>query len=259
MTPSRFRPLVSRPARLKIPAGRSMPMTWQSWHTNVAHLRPAALVACALLAACASTPSEPTRAESPAAVRPVPPEPVAQATGGIYNGRQSDHWFGRGRSYQVGDVITVLLNESTQAARQQSANVSREASNEALPTGLSTKIGSLATALGGINLNGGNVASAGTGTADQRATLTGSIAATVVEVLPNGNLVVRGEKQLTLSEGSEVIQVSGVIRPEDVSRNNMVQSRRLANAQISYKGSGDLANASRPGWGTSLLMRFWPF
>ena len=213
------------------------------------------------LSACATPfPDEPpAQAERFEPVYPVAAEPARAATGAIYNGRQSDHWFGRGRSYQVGDVITVLLNESTQAARQQSANVSREASNEALPLGLSTKIGGLATALGGLNLNASNVASAGTGTADQRATLTGSVAATVVEVLANGNLLVRGEKRLSLSEGAEIIQVSGIIRPEDVSRNNMVQSRRLANAQISYRGTGDLANASRPGWGTRGLLKFWPF
>jgi flagellar L-ring protein precursor FlgH len=110
-----------------------------------------------------------------------------------------------------------------------------------------------------LNLNDASNTSAGSGTADQTATLTGSLAVSVVEVLPNGNLVVRGEKQLSLSEGSEVIQVSGVIRPQDVSPNNTVLSRRLAHSQIAYRGSGDLAVASRPGWGTNLLNRFWPF
>jgi flagellar L-ring protein precursor FlgH len=113
--------------------------------------------------------------------------------------------------------------------------------------------------MNGINLSGANIESSGQGNAAQRATLTGSVAATVVEILANGNLVVRGEKQLALTEGAEVIQVSGIIRPEDVSPNNTVQSRRLANAQIAYRGSGDLANASRPGWGIRGLMKIWPF
>jgi flagellar L-ring protein FlgH len=81
----------------------------------------------------------------------------------------------------------------------------------------------------------------------------------VVDVLANGNLVLRGEKQLALTEGAEVIQVAGVIRPEDVAPNNTVQSRRLANAQITYRGTGDLAAASKPGWGTGLLLKLWPF
>jgi len=81
----------------------------------------------------------------------------------------------------------------------------------------------------------------------------------VTEVQENGNLVLRGEKQLSLSEGGEVIQVSGIIRAEDVSANSTVLSRRLANAQISYRGVGDLANATRAGWGTSTLLKYWPF
>lgn len=181
------------------------------------------------------------------------------ATGGIYNGRQSDGWFGRGRSYQVGDIVTVLLNESTQAARNQSTDVSRESSNDILKEGVLNKVQGLGSIMNGINLNGANIESSGQGNAAQRATLTGSVAATVVEILANGNLVVRGEKQLALTEGAEVIQVSGIIRPDDVSPNNTVQSRRLANAQIAYRGSGDLANASRPGWGIRGLMTIWPF
>jgi len=78
-------------------------------------------------------------------------------------------------------------------------------------------------------------------------------------VMPNGNLVLRGEKQLALTEGSEIIQVAGIIRPDDVAPNNTVQSRRLANAQIAYRGSGDLANATKAGWGTSTLLKIWPF
>jgi flagellar L-ring protein precursor FlgH len=81
----------------------------------------------------------------------------------------------------------------------------------------------------------------------------------VIEILANGNMVVRGEKKLGLSEGTEVIQVSGVIRPQDIGPNGTVQSLRLANAQISYRGSGELAAASKPGWGTSGLLKFWPF
>jgi len=113
--------------------------------------------------------------------------------------------------------------------------------------------------LNGLDLNNNKTSSTGKGTADQLATLSGSVAVTVVEILANGNLMVRGEKKLGLAEGTEVIQVSGVIRPEDVGPNSTVQSRRLANAQIAYRGSGDLANATKAGWGTTLMHKFWPF
>jgi flagellar L-ring protein precursor FlgH len=159
----------------------------------------------------------------------------------------------------VGDVITVLLNESSQATRTQNGAVSRESSNDTL-TGLQeygpAKVGSF---MKGINVLGGKVSNKGTGAADQQASLTGSVAVAVVEVMPNGNLVLRGEKQLALTEGTEVIQVAGIIRPDDVSPSNTVQSKRLANAQIAYRGTGDLANATRAGWGTSGLLKLWPF
>ena len=192
-------------------------------------------------------------------VYPVQNVRETMATGAIYVGRQSDSWFGKGRNFQVGDVITVLLNESTQAARTQNGSITRDSSNNLVPDGLKKYGAGLGGFMNGINLTGGSVSNKGTGAADQQASLNGSVAVSVVEVMPNGNLVLRGEKQVALTEGSEVIQVAGIIRPDDVAPNNTVQSRRLANAQIAYRGTGDLANATRAGWGTSALLKLWPF
>ena len=213
-----------------------------------------------LLQACATEPVDMVLRPSPdfQPVYPLASDRQKIATGGIYSNRQSDAWFGRGRNYQVGDIITVLLNESTQAARTQNTDVSRESKNS-LPTGFNTKIGSINPFFNGIDINNNNNSSKGAGKADQKASLEGSVAVTVIEILANGNLMVRGEKKLGLSEGTEVIQVSGVIRPEDVGPNSTVQSRRLANAQIAYRGSGDLANATKAGWGTGLMHKYWPF
>jgi flagellar L-ring protein precursor FlgH len=220
------------------------------------------------LVGCATPPAPLAHSPEFAPVMPVAVTQPRVATGAIYNGRQSDNFFGRSRNYRVGDLITVLLNEATQAGRSQSASVSREASNDVIPSGITAKalripakiFGSKGEgAFNGLNLNSANIESGGTGEADQRASLTGAVSVTVVEVLANGNLMVRGEKQLALTEGAEVIQVSGIIRPDDVSPNNMVQSRRLANAQIAYRGTGDMANAAKPGWGTKALLAIWPF
>jgi flagellar L-ring protein precursor FlgH len=213
-----------------------------------------------LLQGCATEPVDMVLRPSPEfqPVYPLASDRQKVATGGIYSNRQSDAWFGRGRNYQVGDIITVLLNESTQAARTQNTDVSRESKNS-LPSGMSTKVGNMSPFLSGIDLNSNSNSSKGAGKADQQASLSGSVAVTVIEILANGNLMIRGEKKLGLSEGTEVIQVSGVIRPEDVGPNSTVQSRRLANAQIAYRGSGDLANATKAGWGTSLMHKYWPF
>jgi flagellar L-ring protein precursor FlgH len=216
----------------------------------------------ALLGGCASTDlTQKTLTHSPdfAPVYPLVSDANRIPTGGIYGNRQSDAWFGRGRNFQVGDIITVLLDESTQAARTSNTDLSREAKNTGLPTGLNTEIGKISPFLQGIDLSSSGQTSKGKGVADQKATLKGSLAVTVVEVLANGNLMVRGEKKLGLAEGTEVIQVSGIIRPQDVGPNSTVQSLRLANAQIAYRGNGDVANAAKAGWGTSALHRFWPF
>jgi flagellar L-ring protein precursor FlgH len=216
----------------------------------------------ALLGGCASTDlTQKTLTHSPdfAPVYPLASDANLIPTGGIYGNRQSDAWFGRGRNFQVGDIITVLLDESTQAARTSNTDLSREAKNTGLPTGLNTEIGKISPFLQGIDLSSSGQTSKGKGVADQKATLKGSLAVTVVEVLANGNLMVRGEKKLGLAEGTEVIQVSGIIRPQDVGPNSTVQSLRLANAQIAYRGNGDVANAAKAGWGTSALHRFWPF
>lgn len=219
----------------------------------------AALLALPMVG-CSVIPPQPL-AHTPefAPVYPRQVEAPQVATGAIYHRRLSDNMFGRGRTYQVGDVITVILNEFTQAARTQSSELNRKSSNDVVPKAVQNKFANMGGALGGTNVLGGSIANSGDGKTDQRATLEGSLAVTVVEVLPNGNLVIRGEKQLALAEGTEVIQVSGIIRPDDVAPNSTVQSRRLANAQISYRGTGDLAAATRPGWGTSLLFKLWPF
>lgn len=220
------------------------------------------------LVGCATAPEPLAHSPQFAPVMPVAVEKPRQATGAIYNGRHSDNFFGRSRSYRVGDLITVMLDESTRAGREQKGTVSRDAKNNVIPSGLVSKIQRLPGkllgsnfdgALTGVNLNDSSIKSTGEGTAGQSASLTGAVSVTVVEVLANGNLMVRGEKQLALTEGAEVIQVSGIIRPDDVSPNNMVQSRRLANAQIAYRGSGDMAAVAKTGWGTKALLQIWPF
>ncbi len=213
------------------------------------------LALCALsLGACSVLPREPlAHSEGFRPVYPVAQSAPQMATGAIYNGAQSEAFFGRGRAFQIGDVITVLLNESTQAGRTQSGVVKRTSSNDVVPAAMGGGL------LPAANLLGGTIKSEGTGTADQTASLTGSIAVSVIDVMANGNLVLRGEKQLALTEGAEIIQVAGVVRPDDIAPNNTVQSRRLANAQITYRGTGDMAAATRAGWGTSGLLKLWPF
>ena len=219
------------------------------------------------VAGCTTAPTALSHTPEFAPVYPMVAEKGQVHSGAIFNTR-TDNWFGRNRSYQVGDVVTVLLNEETQTERNVAANVNRKSTNNMLAgsSGLSSAIQNISVGgskLGGvfqgIKMDGAEITNSGGGQDSKTAKLIGAVTVTVVEVLANGNLVVRGEKQLALTDGSEIIQLSGIIRPTDISPSNMVQSSRLANAQIAYRGTGDLANASKPGWGTSALMKIWPF
>lgn len=220
------------------------------------------LSTCALtltLAGCASMDEVPLSTVDHSPVTPAPRAVPQVATGGIYRPGISEGLIGRIRRFEPGDVLTVILKESTQAARAATANVSRASKNDTLPSGLTSRIAGLNSALTGLNLNAANVESKGEGSADQSASLDGSITVTVVEVQPNGNMVVRGQKQMSLTQGSEIIQVSGIVRPEDVAPNNTVLSRRLADARFTYQGGGEIASATRAGWGTRAILKFWPF
>jgi len=229
------------------------------------------VLAAVALAGCAGGPREtqikPSAEFAPAF--PISDASAEAASGSLFVNGAGGNFFGRQRDYRVGDVITVILAETTIATRNTSQTLARESTLTGVDS-LRSGIANAATALPAfgkgvsgavtdITMSGAKINSTGSGAGVQNAGLTGNIAVTVVEVLANGNLVVRGEKILALSEGSEVIQVSGIVRTEDVLPNGTVQSRRLANAQINYRGAGDLASAAEPGWGVRLLHKIWPF
>src|SRR3546814_1679253 len=100
---------------------------------------------------------------------------------------------------------------------------------------------------------GGNSTFGGKGQATQSNTLSGEISVTIAEVYPNGTMLVRGEKLVTLNRGDEYIRIAGIVRPEDITADNRILSTRVADARITYSGTGEIARASRQGW----LQRFF--
>jgi len=106
---------------------------------------------------------------------------------------------------------------------------------------------------------GSTYSNVGGGEQTQNNSLGGDITVSVVNVLPNGNLVVRGEKLITLTNGDEYVQVSGVIRPDDIQPDNTILSKRIANAQITYSGDGNMNEAMKTPWLHAFLMKFMPF
>ncbi len=213
---------------------------------------------------CATQPNlNPTAEFAP--IQPIPRAEEKRVTGSVFD--NGIGLLGSKRTYRVGDLkvgdlITVLLLEATQASRSNNVETNRASTNDVLGVGAANGALNLvpgAKLFQGLKTNGATITNSGTGVSGQNASLTGSISSTVVDVMENGNLVIFGEKQLALTEGSEFIQLKGVIRPSDIQPDNTVLSNRIANAQFSYRGTGDLAKASKPGWGTRLLYSAWPF
>ncbi|SEJ75891.1 flagellar L-ring protein precursor FlgH [Sphingobium sp. AP50] len=154
------------------------------------------------------------------------------------------------RATSVGDIITIILVERTQATKSNSADTNRSGSVGLTPptTGIMSKLFSASD----VSMGGANTF-AGKGAATQSNALTGEITVTIAQVYPNGTMLVRGEKALTLNRGDEFIQISGLVRQADISPDNRIASTRVADAKIIYKGKGEIANASRQGW----LQRFF--
>ena len=208
------------------------------------------------------------------AFEPISPlMPVAQVsvTGSIFNDNSASSRFGYKKNYQVGDIITVVLTESTQAQRQSGVETVKEGSNSPMaalqgafggvlsPDTFPAGTNRVRRALKATPFNDLKIESKGSGSANQAASLNGAVAATVIQVLPNNSVVVQGQKRLTLSEGSETIRIIGVVSLNDIQPDNTVLSSRLANAQISYQGAGNLASVSKVPWGTNVLNKVWPF
>jgi len=191
------------------------------------------------------------------------------ATGSIYRDQMRSSQFGFRKNFGLGDIITVVLDESTQAQRSSGINMTKEVSNlplsqlqaafgNVLPINSDPEI-QLKRGLKALSFTEQKRSDKGLGTADQAASLNGAVAVIVTRVLPNGTLFVEGKKDLVLSEGREEIYISGLVMPDDVQPDNTVLSSRIAQASIAYRGQGDLADVARASWGTKVFNKIWPF
>ncbi|WP_210330247.1 flagellar basal body L-ring protein FlgH [Aliikangiella sp. G2MR2-5] len=188
--------------------------------------------------------------------------------GAIYNPGSAQMLFQDKKAHRIGDLITVVLTESTNATKTADTELDKDSSLDLSEVNL---LGKNNVSLWGPTTQSNNEASlSGDATASrsfkaetdsaQSNKLQGTITVTVHQVYPNGNLVIKGEKWISLNQGSEFIRVAGIIRPEDIDKDNQIASTRVANARISYGGTGPLAEANEEGW----LSRFfnsgwWPF
>jgi flagellar L-ring protein precursor FlgH len=163
------------------------------------------------------------------------------------------------RARAVGDILQVVLKESTAANRSIGNQASRDSTVELTVEPGAAGTSPLGNALRGANLNAGaKIDFQGAGASSARNAFTGVMMVMVTQVLSNGNLVVSGEKQIAIGAEEEVIRFSGIINPSDLT-NNSVLSTQVADARLEYRGRGIGDDATRPGWLARGLMKAWPF
>lgn len=214
-----------------------------------------------LLSGCMSTQDKPI-ADDPyyAPIYPEQPPVNIVKTGSLFDANRLESLYADVKARRVGDIIEVVLSENTSAKKKANSNTKKENSATLSPV---TGLNGANVTIGGNSLQFGldqDSEFKGTGTSDQSNSLTGSISVSVMQVLGNGNLIVRGEKWITINNGDEFIRLNGIIRPQDISADNQVDSIKVANARIQYSGTGAFADAQKAGW----LARFfnsgwWPF
>lgn len=206
------------------------------------------------LAGCGTAPS--SIVEQPTTARPQPAPVQAASNGAIYQAAAYRPLFEDRRARHVGDVLTIVINEKTQAGKQASSSGSK---TSAVDSSISAVAGLPLKTLQGIGVN-----AEASNTYDDESkldssnTFKGSVTVTVIEVLPNGNLVVAGEKQIGLDKGTEYIRLSGVVQPDTIQAGNTVSSAKVADARIEYRTSAKFDKAEMMNWLGRFFLSFLP-
>lgn len=199
----------------------------------------------AALAGCSTTPS--TIVQGPTSSRPMLVQAAPANDGAIYNANSYRPMFEDRRARHIGDLLTVNITERTSAGKSGASTGSKSGSASfSVPGPLQARIGA------GVALEGANkFADADTQSASNN--FTGTIGVTVTEVLPNGNLIVAGEKQVAMNKGIEFIRFSGMVAPDTIQPGNVVSSSVIADARVEYRTNSRVDRAEM----SNMLSRFF--
>ena len=209
------------------------------------------------LVGCAGVEGKGSAAYAPIEPIVYPTVEESPPTGGLFAPKRKLTLFADVRAFEVGDIVSVVLVESTSAAKSADTEFDKGSSVDiANPTIVGAPV-EWSTNGNSYNLNMGLDSTSsfgGEASSSQNNSLLGSIAVQVSQVLPNGNLMIQGEKWIQINQGDEYIKLRGIIRPEDLSSTNSIPSTLVADARISYGGTGPLEETNSPGWLTRFFM-----
>lgn len=189
--------------------------------------------------------------------------PVRPSEGSLWVDQSAGSLYEDSKATRVGDTVIVDIVENSSSSMDVNTDAKRKTAMDiGVPEinifGNKTSLGAFA---GDTKLIGTDFSNTfkGEATSDRSGQVTASIAARVTEVLPNGNLSLFGRRAMKVNNEVQYITVSGIIRPQDISSGNRVQSTYLADSRIEYYGKGALADKQKPGWGTRIIDNLWPF
>jgi flagellar L-ring protein precursor FlgH len=225
------------------------------------------LLAAVLTAGCASPKiAKPSpSANQEAALRNPPvenyPTPAIRSEGSLFSDDSRLDLFADMKARRVGDVITITITETSRANKTAATTLDR---SNALTGEVNTILGQGAGNVGGLgrmfNLDvSSDMSFSGSGSTNRNESMTARMTARVIQVLPNGNLVVRGSQEIMVNNEKQYITVQGVVRPSDIGADNSVLSYRIADARIDYTGEGDVSSKQREGWLSRFFNVVWPF
>jgi flagellar L-ring protein precursor FlgH len=218
--------------------------------------RAAVAVLAASLAACITT-TPATSVHQPMSARPPSAAQPPQENGAIFQTAYYRPLFEDRRARNVGDTMTVNIVENTSADKKSNTTTNRSSDNNFGVTNVSGLPGK--SFLGAGLAANSDFKFSGDGETASNNVFTGTITVTIIEVLPNGNMLVSGEKQVGINHGSEFIRLSGVVNPLNLGASNSVNSVQIADARIEYRGSGQIENAQNMGWLSRFFLNVLPF
>ncbi len=223
----------------------------------------ATFLVLAVLLGCASR-QRPT--EMPTLTQPMEPEPEpADNPGSLFSSPQAEYLFDDNRAKRVGDIVLVVVSETTNAKNKAETDLSRDGSNDFSVTNMSddTPFRMLTKPIFGdvkdaIKTNT-KTDHKGSGETKREATFTATVATRIVRMLPGRVMQVEGARQIRVNDETQILVVRGLLRERDVQSDNSVPSSKLAQAQIEVYGEGIVDDKQRPGWLTRILDNIWPF
>ena len=221
-----------------------------------------------MISGCATPSADPKiEMKPPTYVEEIPPKmsQTGLSNPGSLFGKGENPLFSDRKAMNVNDILTVLISEATAQSSTASKSLSDE-NSDSLGAGVVSAGGSLSPVANALNKvtnigfeSGSSSSFSGSGSNSRNESFSTTISARIIKVLKNGNYFIEGSRELLLNGEKQIIQISGVIRPYDISQSNQIDSKYIADAKIMYKTQGEINRSTEKPWGSKLIKSIWPF